>query len=330
MRELRPFLTLMCSLHLAAAWAQPPNQDCSTALNLCAQQPLTGQNNTNATGTVPSPCPPGDNLLWYTFTTNSQGGAVNVQLDDIACPQVANMYNELSLVVLEGDGSCTPASFNVVSPCGHDSLAFHVTSQWLQPNTEYWIVVAGALTATEPIAAQCGFSITTSGPGANIVGIDFSAGPDVTIPEGSNTQLLATGGSTYLWSPTAGLSGNAVADPIAQPNETTTYTVTTTLNDCVYTDDVIVEVKRLIAPGNTITPNGDGKNDTWEITGIRDYPQSDVSIYDRWGQRVFHSVGYNTPFDGGGLPTATYYWVIELNKLEGQTTPYYGSLTIVN
>lgn len=330
MRELRLFLSMSGLMLYAGAWAQPPNQDCSGAINMCAQQPLTGQNNTNATGALPSPCPPGDNLLWYTFTTNSQGGAVNVAVTDINCPNITNMFNELSATVFSGDGSCTAAGFSSVSPCGHDSLPFHVNTQWLLPNTQYWVVVSGALTATEPIAAQCGFTIDISGPGANIVGVDFFAGPDVTIPEGSNTQLQATGGTSWLWTPASGLSGDQIAAPYAQPNETTTYTVQTTIDDCIYTDDVVVEVKRLIAPGNTITPNGDGHNDVWEISGIGDYPQSDVSIYDRWGQRVFHSVGYKTPFTGEGLPTATYYWVIELNKLEGQTAPYTGFITIVN
>ena len=129
MHELRFFLLLTGLAFGLCAGAQPPNQDCSGAINLCAQQPLTGQNNTNATGSVPSPCPPGDNLLWYTFTTNSQGGAVNVALTDIACPNILNMYNQLSATVFSGDGSCTPASFVSVSPCGHDSLPFHVTTR---------------------------------------------------------------------------------------------------------------------------------------------------------------------------------------------------------
>lgn len=316
-----------------AAAAQPANDDCSGAIDLCAQQPVTSQNNTGA-NVWPGFCPQTANVLWYTFTTNSVGGPVNVHVNNIQCPGTPNMGTALSVVVLSGNGSCLPNSFSTASPCEEDTDDFVLTTGALLPNTQYWVIVAGALNNGATIAAQCGFDISTDGPGANIVGVDFYAGPDVTLPQGSNTQLSATvvggGQHDFLWSPTSGLSSNTVPNPYAQPLETTTYTVSTQINGCTYTDDQVVEIKRLIDPPNTITPNGDGFNDTWLIAGLNDYPQAEVSIYDRWGQRVFHSVGYKTPFDGGGLPTATYYWVIQISKLQGQSDPYTGYLTIVN
>ena len=43
-----------------------------------------------------------------------------------------------------------------------------------------------------------------------------------------------------------------------------------------------------------------------------------VKIYNRWGQELFSSSGYPMPWDGKyngvDLPTATYYYVIELNE----------------
>ena len=321
---------LFFALALVAA-AQPPNDDCSTAATLCAQQPLTG-NNTGATG-WPGFCPATGNVLWYTFTTNSVGGTVDVSISGINCPGVAGMDNELSVVVLSGDGSCTPGSFSAASTCLEDSDDFVMTTPALLPSTQYWVIVAGAANNGATIPAQCGFSIATSGPGADIVNVDFDAGPDVTLGEGENAQLQATGGTTYTWTPTSGLSGSTTSDPIAQPEETTVYTVTTQLNGCTYSDQVIVEVKRLISPSNTITPNGDGMNDTWDILGIRDYPSCQVHIYDRWGQKVFSSTGYKEPFDGTNngspLPVATYYWYIELNQLKGRSAPYTGSITIL-
>lgn len=58
-----------------------------------------------------------------------------------------------------------------------------------------------------------------------------------------NTQLNASGGVLYSWSPTDGLDDPNIANPIAQPAATTTYTVTVTdANGCVDTDEVTVVV----------------------------------------------------------------------------------------
>lgn len=327
-RALPTCLLLLCG---AVLKAQPANDDCSTAALLCAQQAITGDN-TGATG-WPGFCPGTANVLWYSFTTNSQGGAVNVSMSGIDCPQVAGMDNELSMVVLSGDGSCLPGSFTAATACVQDSLDFVLTTPALLPNTQYWVIVAGVADNGAFIPAQCGFELVTDGPGADIVNVDLDAGPDVTIAEGESTQLQATGCTACDWSPTSGLSGDLIPDPIAQPTETTTYSVSADFAGCTYTDQVTVEVKRLINPSNTITPNGDGINDTWEISGIRDYPSCEVNIYDRWGQKVFSDTGYRTAFDGTNngapLPVATYYWYIELNQLKGRSAPYTGSLTII-
>lgn len=49
--------------------------------------------------------------------------------------------------------------------------------------------------------------------------------PSVTICEGSNTRLTATGGVSYRWSPVVGLSDSTIANPVASPRDTTTYKV---------------------------------------------------------------------------------------------------------
>ena len=64
---------------------------------------------------------------------------------------------------------------------------------------------------------------------------------------------------------------------------------------------------------NTFSPNGDYVNDTWEIGGLEDR-SPEVTVFDRSGQRVFQSRGYNMPWDGlykGRLvPVGAYYYLI--------------------
>lgn len=329
---MRSIALLACSAALYVA-AQPSNVDCSTAQLLCAQQPVAG-NNTGANGVLPGFCPATTDLLWYTFTTNSQGGTVDVTLDAIDCPDVPGMDNELTAVVLSGDGNCTPSLFTAVSLCETDSeaVAFSTTVP-LTPNTQYWLVVAGEQNGGATLPAQCGFNVQVSGPGMDIVGVDFTAGDDAEIAEGGSTQLQVTGGTTYNWTPTSGLSGNGLPDPIASPSSSTAYAVTTTLNGCQYIDTVIVNVVRLIDPPNTFSPNGDGINDIWDVPGIAEYPGSEVVIFDRWGQRVFKSNGYREPWDGtnDGRPVSegTYYYYIKLNQLAGRSDPYTGFISVI-
>ncbi len=65
---------------------------------------------------------------------------------------------------------------------------------------------------------------------------------------------------------------------------------------------------------NLFTPNYDGYNDYWEITGIESYGSYDIRVFNRWGKQVFASSNYENDWDGTSngvaLPSAAYYYVI--------------------
>jgi gliding motility-associated-like protein len=77
---------------------------------------------------------------------------------------------------------------------------------------------------------------------------------------------------------------------------------------------------------NTFTPNGDGINDYWEIKGLVAYENSTVDVYNRYGQLLFHSVGYPKPWDGTfqgkQAPSGTYYYVVN-TKMNNQVLSGY-------
>jgi gliding motility-associated-like protein len=72
---------------------------------------------------------------------------------------------------------------------------------------------------------------------------------------------------------------------------------------------------------NGFSPNGDGINDFFRIEGIEDYPNNDLTIYNRWGNLVYQTEGYNNTWDGmwqgHNLPDGTYFYL--LNDGEGNT-----------
>lgn len=66
---------------------------------------------------------------------------------------------------------------------------------------------------------------------------------------------------------------------------------------------------------NTITPNGDGKNDYWEIKNLDKMEQVEIIVTDRFGKMVFQSTDKIMKWDGKQngreLPTATYWYVVK-------------------
>lgn len=117
---------------------------------------------------------------------------------------------------------------------------------------------------------------------------------DATILPCESTQLIPSGGQTYVWSLDSTLSCTDCSDPIASPTETTVYVVTGTVANCFGTDSVIVSIADYDALSsvelpNVFTPNGDGLNDEFQIILDECLEFSHIDIYNRWGQLLFES-----------------------------------------
>jgi gliding motility-associated-like protein len=100
-----------------------------------------------------------------------------------------------------------------------------------------------------------------------------------------------------------------------------TITTVVTAQDGVTKNTYTLTVYRAIPPAaivptNILSPNGDGKNDTWVIKDIQLYPNNTVTIYDKAGRVIYTKHGYNNDWDGTlrGAPLAqgTYYYIVDL------------------
>ncbi|HRE73537.1 MAG TPA: gliding motility-associated C-terminal domain-containing protein [Flavobacteriales bacterium] len=149
-----------------------------------------------------------------------------------------------------------------------------------------------------------------------------SAGPDIDIVANTSTVIggspTTSAGNSVLWVPSYHLSDSLALNPVASPDSSTNYIVfVTDANGCVNSDTMRVQVFPFISFPNGFSPNGDGMNEVWQIDFIRLFPEAQVEIYNRWGQLLFLSIGYNTPWDGTfnnqPVPVGTYYYIINLN-----------------
>jgi gliding motility-associated-like protein len=82
------------------------------------------------------------------------------------------------------------------------------------------------------------------------------------------------------------------------------------------------------------SPNGDDINDKWVIRNSAQYPDMEVIVYDRSGQKVFQTTGYSTQdkwWDGTNkgkeLPVSTYFYVVDLKI--GDDGIFKGQVTII-
>ena len=116
--------------------------------------------------------------------------------------------------------------------------------------------------------------------------------------------LTASGGTKYLWSPAESLNNPVIANPLASPAVTTTYRVAvTTSKGCVGEDSITVNVsadlsKNGIQIPNAFTPNGDGLNDCFGVRFLGQVSNLKLSVYDRWGNRVFYTTNSSQCWDG--------------------------------
>ena len=150
-----------------------------------------------------------------------------------------------------------------------------------------------------------------------------NAGPDKYIKLGSSTTLDATisgpAGYDFLWTPSVFLNDPTLLNPVSTPDVTTTYTIRATdiLSGCYAEDAAIVTPVSEIYIPNAFTPNNDGKNDKWEIPGLALYPDAKVSVYDRWGQKIFEAKNYvGNPWNGfykGVIQAGVYVYMVQLN-----------------
>ena len=100
----------------------------------------------------------------------------------------------------------------------------------------------------------------------------------------------------------------------------------TTANGCTDTITYLFTVipTEIFVP-NVFSPNGDGDNDNLEFTGVEYYPNSDLKVFNRWGQTVYESTSYRNQWSPKDVSEGTYYYV--LTRSDGKE--YAGHVTLL-
>lgn len=163
-----------------------------------------------------------------------------------------------------------------------------------------------------------------------------------TIDLGDMMQLMPiidpwdSGRYDYSWQPAGSLSCDTCESPNAMPVVTTVYELTVTdQNNCSDTAQFTVNVRndKVLYVPNAFTPNGDGINDTWRVYAPNSV-RLDVMIWNKWGEKVFESVGpvdaeWDGTFKGKVMPPDVFVYYIKVVYLDEQPMMQKGSVTIL-
>lgn len=159
---------------------------------------------------------------------------------------------------------------------------------------------------------------------------------------GANVSFRDTSSYAESWSWDFGNGETSnLKDPVTFYKENGLYPVILTVTDqfgCPSTFTAEVRVTTIVSDiikliPNVVTPNDDGKNDYWRLDFIEVFfPNAEIEIYNRWGVKLFRSLGYSNAWDGSykgdPLPVGAYFYTINLHDKD-ETPVIKGTVTLI-
>jgi gliding motility-associated-like protein len=148
----------------------------------------------------------------------------------------------------------------------------------------------------------------------------YTASPQPTTTNDTEITFTLTDadeGLSYSWSFEDGTpeTSNALNPTVLFPPIPGLYSVSLNIENesgCISTlsTSIVIESDGEITLPNIFTPNGDGDND--RFVPFQEFPgRWTLTIFNRWGGEVFSTENLSQGWNGDGLPSATYYWVLQ-------------------
>lgn len=281
----------------------------------------------------------GTTTITYTATDeagNSTSCTFNVTVLDSTGPEISNCPSDIELTTDECAAVVTWAEIVAVDNCSNVSLSSNFSSG----DTFNLGITTVVYTFTDEVGneSQCSFNVTVTNPNDLIVS---NCPDDIIVETGENGTAEVSWDEPSVSSSCTEVTINQShqsGDTFGVGTTLVTYefmdeferVVTCSFNITVSVRDIEFDIPKLL------TPNNDGNNDTWMLSGLENFPDNEVVIVDRWGGEIFKASGYDNQrivWDGSNqngkiVPTGTYFFYI-LVKSNSSTEKKQGFIELV-
>ncbi|MEP2667354.1 MAG: FG-GAP-like repeat-containing protein, partial [Cyclobacteriaceae bacterium] len=214
-----------------------------------------------------------------------------------------------------GGDSFTYRICNQCNLCSDGTVTIDIANEaplFIAPSTNPTVVAGQSLTISVP---------------------DFVSDLNDNIDLTSFTNFSSSSNVGFTYDP---VTGSLILDyanaTINGPTDNISFTICDQLGLCVDVS-LQIEVDGEITAYNGISPNGDGQNDYFKIQNIQFLePVNTVTIYNRWGDKVFEMDNYNSDVqekrfegrqnDGKALPSGVYFYKVDFSSGREGLTGY--------
>lgn len=259
----------------------------------------------------------------------AQGGFFET-FDDTTAVLEGFAAGEYNVIVTDSLGCVAETNFEIGQP---DSLSYnpHTTPDFCSegsggvtmlssggtaPHSYYWPATGDTTNSLTNLEAGSYQFVITDSLGCQLADavvipnegvLDVQISPqDPMISIGDSVQIQVTTNPEvesllYLWEPATGLSCDDCPNPLAFPEETTSYDLLVITpdgceNEAQLTVNIEVRCNDVFVP-TVFSPNGDGRNDHLKVYN-NCIEEMDFAVFNRWGEVVFETNDPNGEWDG--------------------------------
>lgn len=225
--------------------------------------------------------------------------------------------SKINLTLLSADSSNCPGSKTAFIEVATDPANTSVKLLWNDPTNSTTKKITSLSSGNYKVLATDTFGCADSLKVNVIDNVNVFEGlTDTIIYRGTAIRLRIRNALPSKWRGYAILTKDSAISILVKPLKDTSYIVKgLDINGCPGIDTVhvwVIDPPTLRIP-NIITPNGDRKNDVWDLIELAEVDQYDIAISDRLGKRVYSSENYTNDWggkdmDGNDLPNGVYFF----------------------